>query len=279
MRRLEDEVGICDSLEHIGRVHLAAGRHEMARMLVEEVVTRRGRLNDLRGVAAARVLLGRILGAFGAHDEAETLLRTGADAAEQLGIDAVGIAALHALAEIAVRRDRRDEALAILSRLDREWGRVLKGAAGVSCDLLRGELAARTESTPEAEARAIVARALRAGRALKQAEAVGEGRRLAGALRAGPGSFASLQAARRIADRSGFRDLGWRVRADLGRVLLEQGDASRAVAVMKEAMKMLRALHDELPVRRRETYLADPRKQELRASFARAIDRIGVPAS
>ena len=44
-------------------------------------------------------------------------------------------------------------------------------------------------------------------------------------------------------------------------------------------MKLLRVLHDELPVRRRETYLADPRKQALRASFAEAIDRIGVPAT
>ena len=51
MRRLDDEPGICEGLAQLGCVHHAAGRHEMARMLIEEVVTRRGRLNDLSGVA------------------------------------------------------------------------------------------------------------------------------------------------------------------------------------------------------------------------------------
>ena len=50
--------------------------------------------------------------------------------------------------------------------------------------------------------------------------------------------------------------------------------------MMKEAMKLLRTLHDELPVRRRETYLADPRKGGApRVAFAEAIERIGVPAA
>jgi hypothetical protein len=245
-------------------------------MLIEEVVTRRGRLNDLSGVAAARVLLGRLLCVIGSLDDAETLLRTAADAAEQLDLDGIAVDALRGLAEVAVRRDCPGEALSFLDRRDRlTKGRVDRSLAN-ACGLLRAAIAAERD---DSDGRALLGGILRIARPSRNAEVLAEGRRIAGLMRSGGAALASLRAAQRAADRAGLRELAWRVRADIGRRMLVASDVFRAVEVMREAMVLLRALHDELPARRRDTYLADPRKQELKATFAEAVDRIGVPVA
>jgi hypothetical protein len=276
MRRLHDAPGISDGLVQLGLAHHRAGRHEMARMLIEEVITRRGRLNDLNGVAAARVLLGRVLAAIGALDDGETLLRTAADAAEHLGLDGIAVEALRGLAEVAMRRDLPAEALSLLDRQGRIAGSRLDRVARAAGDLVRAEIACRSGA---ADARALAGRMLWTARASRSTELAAEARRLAASARPGPAGLASLRAAQRTADRCGFREVAWRVRLDLGLRLLAQGDGEEALRVLKEGMKLVRALHDELPVRRRDTYLADPRKQALRAAFAQAIDRVGAPAA
>jgi tetratricopeptide (TPR) repeat protein len=276
-RRLDDEPGTCAGLAQLGWAHHLAGRHEMARMLIEEVVTRRGRLNDLSGVAAARVLLGRILCVVGALDDSETLLRTAADAAEQLGLDTIAVAALHGLAEVAVRRELPDEALSLVERLQRLAAGRLDRFTRTSCELLRAGTRIRGEGAREI--RDAVAAALRRAREGRMAEALVEGRRLAGLSRGGAAALVSLRAALRTADRAGLRELSWRVRADLGDRLFAAGAFGEALETMKEAMVLLRRLHDDLPPRRRDAYLADSRKQALREAFATVIDRVGVPAA
>jgi tetratricopeptide (TPR) repeat protein len=275
MRQVEDEPGHCDALAQLAAVHHAAGRHELARTLIEDVIARRGRLNDLRGVAAARVTLGRILTVTGALDDAETLLRTAADAAEQLELGGIAVDALGGLAEVAVRRGRPDEAAALLER-QRKAAAGVGPAALASSELVRIEIACETDL---AGARVMLGRLMRSARGSRDAAVLAEARRLSGLARSGASAIASLQAASRFADRSGFRELSWKARADLGSRLLREGDAPRALEVMKEAMTVLRSIYDELPSRKREAYLADPRKQRLRAMFADAVDRVGVPAA
>jgi tetratricopeptide (TPR) repeat protein len=276
MRRLDDEPGICDGLIQLASTHHAAGRHEMARVLVEEAVARRGRLNDLSSVAEARILLGRLSCVIGALDDAEAILRTAADAAEHIGLASVAGGALRGLAEVALQRDLPREALAILARPAALAAERRDQALATRIALLRADAAFRLGAP---DRRVLVARVIRAARAHPDAEVLAEARRLAGSARQGRPGLEALRAAQRHADRAGFREIAWRVRADLGRRLLDGGFADQAVEVLKEAMALLRTLHDELPVRRRAAYLADPRKLALREAFALAIDRSGATAA
>jgi tetratricopeptide (TPR) repeat protein len=275
-RRLEDETGLCEGLSHLGWTHHLAGRHEMARILIEEVVTRRGRLNDLSGVAAARVLLGRLLAAVHALDDAEMLLRTAADAADQLALDGILGPAMYALAEVSAARGRDKEASALLGRKDGAPDRLPRDTRTAG-DLLRARIALKQGDGRAA--RGMLARAMRDARRAGAVVTLVEGRRLAGLLREGGGALVSLRAARRLADRAGLREHAWRVRADLGRALAAAGAGDEAFETMKDAMVLLRRLHDEIPARRREAYLADPAKQALRAAFSEMVERTGVIAS
>jgi hypothetical protein len=117
------------------------------------------------------------------------------------------------------------------------------------------------------------ARELRAGR-LFAPLSLAEGR-LAAALGQWDIAAERLDEARELA-RDGRRpEVAWAADHALARACAGAGAPGKALVACVRAMELVREVYQRVPARYRESYLADPRRQALRADFQRMREAAG----